>query len=137
MVTNDKHWLTFKVLRLLTTQNGSNSSKYASNFQTPSMFLCTPSASLLYPIYAPPCHFCTPSMLLYTPSALFQVPLYLPHPSHVPLCPFHTHSMHPRRNLISQWSLPQPMRLVWYNNFIYIKCWFFPPPLKNVYMQPK
>ena len=35
MVTKDKQWLTFKVLRLLVNYNGSNSSKYALNFKFP------------------------------------------------------------------------------------------------------
>ena len=33
MVTKDKQWLTFEVIRLSTNYNGSNSSKYALNFK--------------------------------------------------------------------------------------------------------
>ena len=35
MVTKDQQWCTFKVLRILTTYNGYNMSKYASNFKIP------------------------------------------------------------------------------------------------------
>ena len=35
MVTKDKQWSTFDVLRLSTTCNGYKTSKYASNFQFP------------------------------------------------------------------------------------------------------
>ena len=35
MVTKDKQWCTFNVLRLSTTYNGYKTSKYASNFKFP------------------------------------------------------------------------------------------------------
>ena len=35
MVTKDKQWLTFEVLRLSTNYNVSNSLKYALNFKFP------------------------------------------------------------------------------------------------------
>ena len=35
MVTKDKRWLTFEVLKLSVNYNGSNSSKYALNFKFP------------------------------------------------------------------------------------------------------
>ena len=37
MVTKDKQWLTFEVLRLSINYNGSNSLKYALNFKFPIM----------------------------------------------------------------------------------------------------
>ena len=35
MVTKDKHWWTFEVLRLSTNYGGYNTSKYALNFKFP------------------------------------------------------------------------------------------------------
>ena len=116
MVTMDKQWCTFNVLRISTTYNGYKTSKYASNFKFPYYHplnlwllwatngnqeqtvmhppLHTPS---VYPLCVPPPH--TPSAY---PSAY---PLRIPpprtpsaYPSVYPLCvpPPHTPSALPR-----------------------------------------
>ena len=94
MVTMDKQWCTFNVLRLSTTYNGYKTSKYASNFKIPyyhplNLWLLwamhTPSA---YPLRIPPP--CTPSVYPLRIPPLCTPSMY---PLHVP--PPHTPSVYP------------------------------------------
>ena len=120
MVTKEKQCWTFEVLKLSTTHNGCNCSKYASNFKfphphTPHTF-CTPSSHsqcTLHTSYDVFNWLHVPTITLHAPSVhspctlhvLSALPLHTLHtPSMHPLCTLCTPSIHPRMFLIGYMS---------------------------------
>ena len=120
MVTKNRKWWTFKILRLSTTHNGYKTSTFQIPYHHPlSQWLleATNGNDLYAPSVHLPCTFSTPSA--YLPCTSHAPPAY-------PLCTFHTPSMH--LEWISLAKGPHHSQSdYWYLNLINIKSWFFCP----------
>ena len=97
------------------------------SFHTPCMHLpCSVLCAPYVYLHVPSMHLCVPFVHLCTPLCTY--------PFAYPWAP----SAHPKRNLIDQWSPPQPMTLPWCNSLIYIKSMVFFVPTtsykKSTYM---
>ena len=116
MVTKDRQWCTFTVLRISTTHNRYNNSKYAWNIKFP---IITPYMHPLHALHTPlTCLMCSPYVPYMHPLCTLCTPL---------TCLTHTPYAHPLQD--SDWlmSPPHPMRSMELNNLISIKSWFFFP----------